>query len=164
MVDSNAYQLLSPRVLQSRGLRQGCNASPILFDIFINDIIEGCRRLGVCLLGFDRNHREVGLLFADDLALICGNRNNLYQALVLIQRWADLFEMSFGVKDCGSKCVIMGVGEGAVERLRRDPNRWQLSGRVIPIVDSYKYLGVIFRSDLDLQPMANAREDKGRKC
>lgn len=154
---------LSPRVLQSRGLRQGCNASPILFDIFINDIIDGCRRLGVQLLGFDRNHREVGLLFADDLALICGNRNNLYRALLLIQRWADLFEMSFGVKECGSKCAIMGVGEGAIERLRRDPNRWQLSGRVIPIVDSYKYLGVIFRSDLDLQSMANAREDKGRK-
>jgi hypothetical protein len=71
--------------------------------------------------------------------------------------------MSFGVKECGSKCAMMGFGEGAVERLRRDPNRWQLSGRVIPIVDSYKYLGVIFRSDLDLQSMAKAREDKGRK-
>jgi hypothetical protein len=57
----------------------------------------------------------------------------------------------------------MGVGEGAADLLRRNPNRWQLSGKVIPIVDSYKYLGVIFRSDLDLQSMAQARADKGRR-
>jgi hypothetical protein len=154
---------LSPRVLQSRGLRQGCNASPILFDIFINDIIAGCMRLGVKLSGFDRNHREVGILFADDLALISSTRNNLSRALALIQQWANLFEMTFGVKECGSKYAIMGIGEGAADLLRRNPNRWQLSGKVIPIVDSYKYLGVIFRSDLDLQLMAQARADKGRR-
>jgi hypothetical protein len=156
-------QGLSPRVFQSRGLRQGCNASPILFDIFINDIIDGCARLGVQLKGFDRDHREVGLLFADDLVLISPTRYNLSQALRLIQRWADLFEMTFGVKECGSKCAIMGIGEGATELLRGDPDRWRLSGRVIPIVDTYKYLGVVFRSDLDLQCMADAREEKGRK-
>ena len=73
-------------------------------------------RLGVKLSGFDRNHREVGLLFADDLALISSTRNNLSRALALIQQWANLFEMTFGVKECGSKCaiIIRGIPTGSI--------------------------------------------------
>lgn len=154
-----AKHSLSMLVSQLRGLKQGCNASPLLFNIFINDIMAGCKDLGVRLIGLDRNQREVGLLFADDLVLLCGRRSHLCRALCLIQRWADTFEMTFGVDKCG----IMGFGNGAMDRLRASPDRWRLSGRNIPVVNSYKYLGLIVTPDLELTDMVNDRVTKGMK-
>ena len=62
---------LSDPIETLRGLRQGCNASPILFDIFINEILAECHRFGVTVIGLDKNGRIVGLLYADDLILLC---------------------------------------------------------------------------------------------
>ncbi|OLY78797.1 hypothetical protein AYI68_g7146, partial [Smittium mucronatum] len=44
------------------GLRQGCPASPILFDFYINDLFKGIQ--GVYVPGL--TSRIPGLLFADD--------------------------------------------------------------------------------------------------
>ncbi|OMJ13866.1 LINE-1 retrotransposable element ORF2 protein, partial [Smittium culicis] len=48
------------------GVRQGCPASPILFDFFINDIFKGVR--GVRVSGL--TSRIPGILFADDAVLL----------------------------------------------------------------------------------------------
>ena len=150
---------LSERIRLLRGLRQGCNASPLLFDIFINDILAGCEQLGVRVAGLDGEGREVGLLFADDLALMAGSRSRLQRALELVQSWADANEMRFGVGKCG----IMGFGPRATELLSRDPSMFTLGGMPVPLVDSYVYLGVLFTSPVDLKVMAASRAEKGRK-
>ena len=150
---------LSEQIRLLRGLRQGCNASPLLFDIFINDILKGCEQLGVRVAGLDGEGREVGLLFADDLALIASTRSKLQRAIEMIQSWADTHEMRFGVGKCG----IMGFGPRATEFLSRDPTRFRLGEQVVPLVDSYVYLGVPFTSPVDLDVMATSRAEKGRK-
>ena len=140
-----------------RGLRQGCNASPLLFDIFINDILSECAAFGVHVIGLDKDGRIVGLLYADDLVLICSKRSDLRRALEKIQSWGILHEMTFGVKKCG----IMGFGNGAVDRLRL--RQWRLDDQVIPIVETYDYLGIPFTSDLNLSIISEARAVKGLK-
>lgn len=151
---------LSIAVLLHRGLRQGCNASPLLFDIFINDILDECGNLGVKIVGLDAHRREVGLLFADDLALLCGNIGNLKLALNYIQNWATKFEMQFGVNKCG----IIGFGNGAQRNLRNEAQNLILDNQLIPLVDEYTYLGVPFTASLNVSLMAAARAAKGRKC
>ncbi len=50
------------------GLRQGCLLSPILFDLFINDIADELRRLN---FGIKCGKQKIALLmFADDIALL----------------------------------------------------------------------------------------------
>ena len=149
---------LSGLVQLLRGLRQGCNASPALFDIFINEILAECQELGVTVMGLDKDRNIVGLLYADDLVLICSNRHNLRDALGRIQAWGRLHEMTFGVRKCG----IMGFGPQAREKVRSQ--EWTLDGQVIPIVDKYDYLGIPFTSELDLSVIAEARAAKGRKA
>jgi len=149
---------LSEVVHLLRGLRQGCNASPLLFDIFINDILSECEALGVQIIGIDKTGRVVGLLYADDLVLICGSRRDLHRALDLIQAWGTLHEMAFGVRKCG----VMGFGEGAMDKLRR--HQWRLDNQDIPIVERYDYLGIPFTSDLDLALIAETRAAKGLKA
>lgn len=48
------------------GLRQGCPLSPLLFDLYIDDIFTGVNGIGCEGL----NYRVPGLLFADDTVLL----------------------------------------------------------------------------------------------
>lgn len=150
----------SDEVQLLRGLRQGCNASPLLFDIFINELLVNCARFGVQVLGLAKNRRICGLMFADDVVLLAPNCTKLQKALACIQKWAQIFEMSFGVQKCG----VMGFGDGAQERIQQNHLRWVLDGQPIPIVTEYVYLGIPFDESLDTTKMAKARAEKGRKA
>ncbi len=60
------------------GLRQGCLLSPILFDIFINELGKEINKLG---RGVHCGNRKLSLLcFADDIVLIADNRADLEDA------------------------------------------------------------------------------------
>ncbi|OMJ16229.1 LINE-1 retrotransposable element ORF2 protein [Smittium culicis] len=66
------------------GVRQGCPASPILFDFFINDIFKGVR--GVRVPGL--TYRIPGLLFADDAVLLAESSADLQDSLnAIIECW-----------------------------------------------------------------------------
>ncbi|OMJ09339.1 Transposon TX1 protein [Smittium culicis] len=67
------------------GVRQGCPASPILFDLYINDIFSDV--LGVDVPGLP-NHIP-GLLFADDAVVLADSAENLQTSLDTISAWLD---------------------------------------------------------------------------
>jgi len=50
----------------NRDVRQGCPLSPILFNLFINDILDNCDKYGVNL----DSQYCCGGLFADDIVLV----------------------------------------------------------------------------------------------
>ncbi len=150
---------VSEEIKLERGLRQGCNASPLLFDIFINDILNGCHRFGVEVCGIQGRSPMIGNLFADDLALTCGDMSHLQGALDHIGEWSTTNEMAFGIKKCG----IMGVGNGAQQLIAEKAEGFTLNGEVVPVVDSYTYLGLVFNTEIDLEVMVQARADVGMK-
>ncbi|OMJ15842.1 Transposon TX1 protein, partial [Smittium culicis] len=83
------------------GVRQGCPASPILFDLFINDIFKDV--IGVEVPGVPS--RIPGLLFADDAVVLADSAENLQTSLDAITVWSDTWEMAVNA----SKCAIMAV-------------------------------------------------------
>ncbi|KAH9274963.1 hypothetical protein BASA83_002675 [Batrachochytrium salamandrivorans] len=140
---ARAGSLLSDPFPIQRGVRQGCPLSGLLFNLFINDILDGVAPITVPGLPQDTNPIR-GLMYADDVAVFADSEQSLLAASTAIEQWAIQWEMQFGVAKCG---IISFTGHLA-PRLD-SPLDIRLHGQLVSRVESYKYLGVLIDSKLD---------------
>ena len=100
-----------------RGLLQGGILSPLLFSLFIDDLADALAAHGR------------PLLFADDVALKCRSPTEAQAMLDICHAWASQNRLSWTIMKCGV------VSQKAIPSLL-------LGSQTVPLVDSYKYLGV----------------------
>ncbi|KAH9246960.1 hypothetical protein BASA81_015473 [Batrachochytrium salamandrivorans] len=140
---ARAGSLLSDPFPVQRGVRQGCPLSGLLFNLFINDILDGVAPITVPGLPQDTNPIR-GLMYADDVAVFADSEQSLLAASTAIEQWANRWEMQFGVAKCG----IISFTDHLAPRLD-NPLDIRLHGQLVSRVESYKYLGVLIDSKLD---------------
>ncbi|KAH9274443.1 hypothetical protein BASA83_003074 [Batrachochytrium salamandrivorans] len=126
-----------------RGARQGYPLFGLLFNLFINDILDGVAPIIVPGLSRDTNPIR-GLMYADDVTVFADSEQSLLVASTAIEQWAIHWEMQFGVAKCG---IISFTGHLA-PRLD-NPLDIRLHEQLVSRVESYKYLGVLIDSKLD---------------
>ena len=134
------------------GLKQGCNLSPMLFNIFINGLIK---KLGETdgdapMLG----EIPVGCLFyADDLVLISETKEGLQRSIDTLYEFIN--EWFLEVNLSKTKCLIF-------EKRNRDtaPGQWMIGEELIEVTKSYCYLGVVFDNTGSLVTAYKALRDK----
>jgi hypothetical protein len=81
-----------------RGVRQGCPLSSILFNIFINNVLDNCNNYGVIIkTNGNEVKRYCGGLFADDIVLITLDKTKLKNLLNSVFNWSIKNEMTFGI-------------------------------------------------------------------
>ncbi|KAK4527004.1 hypothetical protein GAYE_SCF31G4925 [Galdieria yellowstonensis] len=148
-VSSRISDTLSPAFPFCRGVRQGDPSSPLLFDLFINDLLEQCRPFGIRVVGMPEStmvggteNRLPGLMFADDVVLLSPSRHCLEAAMRKVSEYLTKLEMEVGASKYG-----VTVFHGCVDKVRR--RQWQLQGKDIPVVEECRYLGIDLNCNLD---------------
>ena len=110
--------------------------SPILFNLFINDIFNDCLHNGVKI--------DTEYCCGGDIVLCAPSRSRMNKLLRSVSKWAKDNEMTFGI----NKCATFAVRHENSEYILREDPTFYLTGIAIPKTDCYTYLGVPFQKTL----------------
>jgi exonuclease III len=135
------------------GVKQGCILSPLLSNIFQNDLHE-------C---FDETCHPVelnnmylsSLSWADDLVLFSETKTGLQNSLDKLDTYCQKWGLS--VNTAKSKCTVFSLGNAKM------PN-FTLGGNILENVNSYKYLGVIVHRNGKFAHAINDRCTKAKRA
>ena len=121
------------------GTWQGSIASPVLWAVHCDNLIQELRKLGV---GAHVAGLFVGVAaYADDLVLVAPTRHAMQQMLALCENYAERYNIMFSTdvnpKKSKSKCIYMvGNARNIVK-----PVPLKLCGKDLPWVESATHLG-----------------------
>ncbi|KAK3535941.1 hypothetical protein QTP70_021242 [Hemibagrus guttatus] len=116
------------------GLRQGCPLSPVLFIVFMDRISRRSQGLEGVWFG---DHRISSLIFADDVVLLAPSSLDLQHALGHFAAECEAAGMR----------VSTSKSEAMVLDRKKVACTLQVGGEVLPQVEEFKYLGLLFTSE-----------------
>jgi len=124
--------LLSAIAQLVSGVIQGSAVGPLMFLIYINDLVSLLTQYGIRVK-----------LFADDVKLYIKIVNHvdsykLQQALSALCKWASEWQLGVSV----DKCCVMSIGKGDIT------DQFCINGVQLPVVSTYRDLGIIISNDL----------------
>ena len=119
-----------------QGVAQGCSLSPILFSVFINDLLKEVEKaeLGIHL---GEGGRIGGMLFADDFVGLSDSKEQLQKLIDVVYSYCSKWRLKANV----TKSAVMVFTKEAVE------GTWKWGEHDLPTVAKYTFLGIDFASN-----------------
>ena len=113
----------------SNGVRQGGVMSPLLFSIYIDELLNDLKNSGIgCYIG---NYYCGAYGYADDIILLCPSITGLENLIKICEVYSDKHCINFNGKK--SKLLIFG-------KKGDDPNI-RIKGELVPVCNKTTYLG-----------------------
>ena len=140
VVKVNDY--LTPFIDVPQGVKQGCKLSPTLFSLYINDLANEIKEMGLGI-GIDDLQLSI-LLYADVIALIVPDAESLQLMLNKLNDWCSRWRLSINCE----KTKIVHFRPTSIVRCNKNFSCGQLD---IEQIEKYKYLGLWFEEHLDLK-------------
>jgi hypothetical protein len=127
------------------GVGQGDPLSTLLFDIFIDDLLEELHQLRPNLgikLAVDQT--VVAKTYADDVCGVSHDAEGLQDIINQVADWMSRWRMQPNVAKSAVMVFHPQDGQAASVPTEQRTHTWTLNGHTLSQVDSYKYLGVWF--------------------
>ena len=120
-----------------KGVRQGCILSPMLFNLYLNEIpslLDNNDTDGILL---PNGSRLNCLLYADDLVLISNSTKGLQNALTILSQFCEDWLLNVNAK----KTNIL-IFQKKCRKSTYEKQHFFINGNKIEIVNNYTYLGI----------------------
>jgi retron-type reverse transcriptase len=120
----------------TRGMKQGSLLSPILFKIFLDDLMAQLEHAqhGVRISDLKLNC----CTYADDITIFASTITGLQSLIDICVSYAEVWRMKFS--ETKSKCIVLG------KTITRDVPRWRLYDQAVQPSDEAEILGVTVSS------------------
>jgi hypothetical protein len=135
----------------TRGLRQGCVSSPLMFNLYINDLQDYITTDDAPSID---KQLVSHLLFADDLVLFSNSAKGLQNSLNQLELFCTDWKLDVNL----SKTKVVVFGSVFSRVLKQTPIFFKTN--VIEVVKPYTYLGIIFTHTGSFQQAYNAQRNK----
>ena len=142
---------LTEKFHSDHGLKQGCCLSPLLSNIYQNDLHSifdaSCDPVGL------NNTQFNSLSWADDLVLVSSSATGLQKCLDLLQEYASKWELKINT----SKTKVMVLNGN-------DNTDFYYNNNSLEQVTNFKYLGIIINNKGSYKPCIQDRAAKARRA
>ena len=144
------------------GVRQGDSLSPLLFSLFINDLILELNKLK-CGVNISENVDVTSLLYADDLVIIAPSEEKLQCCLQYVNTWCNRWRMVVNEE----KTEIVHFRKKSAGKTQY---QFKYGNSILNVNSKYRYLGLVldeylnFNTTSDVLAEAGGRALGGIKC
>jgi len=149
-------KFISPVTKVHKGVKQGDSLSPMLFNIYTNDLPEVFDQLHSDPVSLDSTKLNC-LLYADDLILISESEKGLQSCLDSLSTYCTRWKLKINISK--TKIIIFSKG-----KRKPSQDKFLINEQEIEVVEKYKYLGVILTYNGNLKHAADHMYAKGLKA
>jgi len=148
---------LTQAISCSTGVKQGDVVSPLIFSLFINELATEVINSGRHGVTFPSDAFKLFiLLLADDVVLMSETVIGLQTQLNSLQKASLSLDLKVNMSK--SNIVVFRKGGYLSER-----ERWFFNGMIMPVVNSYKYLGIQLSTRLSFVSSCRDIASKAKK-
>ena len=135
------------------GLRQGCNLSPHLFNLYIDDLAKLLERASYDPVMLNGENVSC-LMYADDMLLLSSTESGLQRSLNLLGTYCDKWQLVVNT----SKTKVM------VFNKRDCRTQFKYKEIILDIVSTYSYLGILINKNGSLKDAIKTQALKAEKA
>jgi hypothetical protein len=135
----------------TKGVKQGCPLSPLLFSLYINDLAPRLTQPTHGARIFGSSRRVTHLFYADDLVLLAESPRGLQAMLDALRGYCT--HKGLTVNTAKSKVVVFNSRVGGTDA---DPV-FVFDGARLSVEPEFKYLGLVFHRSPNMSSMQEPR-------
>jgi hypothetical protein len=103
----------SEKIQWKRGVKQGCPLSPLLFNLFLEPLLQAmdatCERRGAFVGPAEERIGFTTQTYADDIIFIARKRENIQKMLEVLEDFTNWSQMEVNVKRCATASYLLDM-------------------------------------------------------